>query len=55
MKKRITLFCFGFGQVAKYFIKNLNKNNIDFELFATNTKGTQLKEFKKIKYKSYFF
>ncbi len=49
------LFCFGFGQVAKYFVRHLNKNNINFELFATNTKDTQFKEFDKIKYKSYFF
>ena len=53
--KNFKLFCFGFGQVAKYFIKNLIKNNFNFELFATNTKGTQIKEFNKIKYKSYFF
>ena len=53
--KNFKLFCFGFGQVAKYFIKNLINNNFNFELFATNTKGTQIKEFNKIKYKSYFF
>ena len=53
--KNFKLFCFGFGQVAKYFIKNIIKNNLNFELFATNTKGTQIKEFNKIKYKSYFF
>ena len=45
--KNFKLFCFGFGQVAKYFIKNLIKNNFNFELFATNTKGTQIKEFNK--------
>ena len=55
MKRKIKLFCFGFGQVAKYFVRNLNKNNINFELFTTNTKATQIKEFNKIKYKSYFF
>ena len=55
MDKKIKLFCFGFGQVAEYFVTNLIKKNINFELFATNTKGTQIKKFKKIKYKSYFF
>ena len=30
--KNFKLFCFGFGQVAKYFIKNLIKNNFNFEL-----------------------
>ena len=48
MNKKIKLFCFGFGQVAKYFIKNLIKNNINFELFSTNTKGTQIKNFNEI-------
>ena len=55
MNKKIKLFCFGFGQVAKYFVRNLKKNKINFELFATNTKGTQLKKFNTIEYKSYFF
>ena len=55
MKKDFKLFCFGFGQVAKYFVENLIKKNFTFELIATNTKETQLKEFKDIKYKSYYF
>ena len=55
MKKKIKLFFFWFGQVAKYFVINLIKNNINFELSATNTKNTQIREFNKIKYKSYFF
>jgi len=55
MKKNFKLFCFGFGQVAKYFVKNLNKNNFNFDLVATNTTKTQFKEFDQIKYKSYYF
>ena len=55
MKEKINLFCFGFGQVAKYFVKNLIKKKINFNLFTTNTKETYFKEFYKIKYKSYFF
>ena len=48
------LFCFGFGQVAKYFVKNLIKKNFDFDLVTTNTTETQLKEFDNLKYKSYY-
>ena len=55
MTKKFKLFCFGFGQVAKYFVKNLIKDNLDFDLIATNTTGTQLKEFSHLKYKSYYF
>ena len=55
MKKNFKLFCFGFGQVAKYFVKNLKKKNYMFVLVATNTTKTQLKEFNNLKYKSYFF
>ena len=29
MKKNFKLFCFGFGQVAKYFVNNLVQNNIN--------------------------
>ena len=55
MKKKIKLFCFGFGQVAKYFVKNLIENNFNFKLITTNTEKTQSKEFNNLKYKSYFF
>ena len=55
MKKNFKLFCFGFGQVAKYFVKNLIKNKFEFELFTTNTTKTEIKEFNGFKYKSYFF
>jgi len=55
MKKDLKLFCFGFGQVARYFVQNLIKKNIKFKLIATNTKKTQIKNFKGISYKNYFF
>ena len=54
MIKKIKLFCFGFGQVAKYFVKSLTENNIDFELITTNTKSTQSRKFKNLQYKSYY-
>ena len=55
MKKNFKLFCFGFGQVAKYFVKSLVNDNIKFDLIATNTSKTELKSFNNIKYKSYHF
>ena len=55
MKKKFKLFCFGFGQVAKYFVQKLLKNNYNFDLVTTNTTKTKLKEFKSITYKSYYF
>ena len=55
MQEKFKLFCFGFGQVAKYFVKNLIKNNFSFDLITTNTTETQSKEFSNLKYKSYYF
>ena len=55
MKKNFRLFCFGFGQVAKYFVKNLIKNNFNFDLITTNTTQTQQEEIDGLKYKSYHF
>ena len=55
MKTRVKLFCFGFGQVARYFVKNLLKKKIDLELATTNTKKTELKKINNLKYKSYYF
>ena len=55
MKSKFKLFCFGFGQVAKYFVTNLINKKIAFDLITTNTKETHLKEFNHLKYKSYYF
>ena len=55
MKKDFKLFCFGFGQVAKYFVNNLIKNNYNFDLVTTNTIATKLITINNLKYKSYFF
>ena len=55
MLKKFKLFCFGFGQVAQYFIKNLNRNNLDFEFISTNTNKTKLKKFNNLEHKSYYF
>ena len=53
--KSFKLFCFGFGQVAKYFVENLIKENFKFDLITTNTTSTQEKKIKNFIYKSYFF
>ena len=55
MEKKFKLFCFGFGQVAKYFVKKLIKSKFNFEFVATNTQETKLKEFNSLNYKSYYF
>ena len=55
MKKNFRLFCFGFGQVAKYFVKNLIENNFNFDLITTNTTQTKQEEIDGLKYKSYYF
>jgi len=55
MKKNFKLFCFGFGQVARYFVKNLIKNNFSFNLVTTNTSNTELKKIGDNFHKSYYF
>ena len=41
--KKINIFCFGFGQVAKYFIYNLSKK-YDVNLATTSREKTQKKK-----------
>ena len=53
--KKIKLFCFGFGQVAKYFIRNLINEKYDLTMVATNTSETQTKIVDNFKFKSFFF
>ena len=38
--QEINLFCFGFGQVGKEFIKNLLKRKIKVNLLTTSRKKT---------------
>jgi len=51
----VKLFCFGFGQVARYFVKKLSLEKKNFRLITTNTKKTLDLKFQNIKFKSYFF
>ena len=53
--KKIRLFCFGFGQVAKYFVKKLINEKYNLSLVTTNTTKTKEKFFENQKFKSYFF
>ena len=55
MKKKTKFFFFGFGQTAKYFIKNLIQSRKHFTFCATNTKKTSFKIFNKKKYISFKF
>ena len=55
MKKKIKFFFFGFGQTAKYFIKELSRSKKRFSFFATNTKKSRFLNFNKRKFKSFKF
>ena len=53
--EKINIFCFGFGQVAKNFIKKINTKNIDFALSVTSRESSKKKNFSGIKYNSFQF
>jgi nucleoside-diphosphate-sugar epimerase len=53
--KDINIFCFGFGQVGKSFIKKLNKEKFNIRLSTTSRNKTEKKIFDKINYTSYEF
>tara|TARA_Y100001970_G_scaffold250932_1_gene323206 strand:+ start:661 stop:1527 length:867 start_codon:yes stop_codon:yes gene_type:complete len=53
--KKINFFFFGFGQTAKYFVRELVKSKVSFTFCATNTKKTTPHIFEKKKFNSYKF
>ena len=53
--KDINIFCFGFGQVAKSFIKKLNLEKFNINLSVTSRGKTQQQKINKINYKSFQF
>ena len=53
--KNINIFCFGFGQVAKNFIKKLIIEKYNITLTATSRNKSSKKIFYGIKYNSYLF
>ena len=53
--KEINIFCFGFGQVAKNFIKKLSIEKYNINLSTTSRSESSKETFKEIKYNSYLF
>ena len=53
--KKINIFCFGFGQVAKNFIKKLNIEKYNISLSTTSRNKSSKEIFKNINYNSYSF
>ncbi|MDC0441565.1 oxidoreductase [Candidatus Pelagibacter ubique] len=53
--KDINIFCFGFGQVAKNFIKKLSVEQYNINLSATSRSESSKKSFNSINYNSYLF
>ena len=49
------IICFGFGQVAKNFIKKLNDRGISFKLTATSREESKNKKFENFSYESFQF
>ena len=53
--KNINIFCFGFGQVAKNFIKKLSIEKYNITLTTTSRSESSKENFKGIDYNSYLF
>jgi len=53
--KDINIFCFGFGQVAKNFIKKLSVEKYNINLSTTSRSESSKETFKGINYNSYLF
>jgi len=53
--KEINIFCFGFGQVAKNFIKKLSIEKYNINLSTTSRGKSSKENFKGINYNSYLF
>ena len=49
------IICFGFGQVAKNFIKKLNDQGIHFKLTTTSREESKNKKFENLSYESFQF
>ena len=52
---KIKVFCFGFGQVAQYFIRKIIKKNIVIELNISSRKKTHTSKFEGLNLNSYEF
>ena len=49
------IICFGFGQVAKNFIKKINDQGISFKLTTTSREESKNKKFENLSYESFKF
>ena len=53
--KDINIFCFGFGQVAKNFIRKLKSEKLNIKLSTTSREKTKQKKIDDISYRSFHF
>ncbi len=53
--KNINIFCFGFGQVAKNFIKKLISEKFNINLSVTSREDSKEKNFNKVRYSNFMF
>ena len=53
--KKINIFCFGFGQVAKNFIKKIKSENLSINLTVTSRENSKKNNFNNIDYESFQF
>ena len=53
--KKINIFCFGFGQVAKSFIEKINTEKFIINLSVTTREQSKEKQFNEIKYNNFIF
>ena len=51
----IKVFCFGFGQVAKYFVKKIINQNLILDLSTTSRQETHKEVFEGVRFTSYKF
>ena len=49
------IICFGFGQVAKNFVKKLNDQGVPLKLTTTSREETRNKKFENVSYESFQF
>ena len=53
--KKINIFCFGFGQVAKNFIAKINSENLNINLTTTSRESSKQNNLNNINYESFQF
>ena len=51
----VSIFCFGFGQVAKNFLNKIKSENLKISLSTTSTSQTCQKSFNGVNYENFYF